>query len=60
MRYVKDTAQHLIRSGNAGCLPKFIFQSGCKFLGYSLGKRYRSLPDGMIRKLTDNPVYWDH
>ena len=60
VRYVKDTARRLVRSGNAAYLPKLVFQSGCKFLGYSLGKRYRSLPDGMVRKLTDNPVYWDH
>lgn len=59
IRLVKQTASWLIRSAHAAGLPKLILDSGCKYLGYFLGKRYRKLPRKLILKLTDNRMYWE-
>ena len=58
MRMVKQTAGWLVKSGHVVWLHKLICQSGCKFLGYRLGKSYRRLPKGVIRWCTMNPEYW--
>ena len=59
IKMVKQNAAWLLRSGNGVRIPKLILDSGCKYLGYFLGKRYRKLPRRMILKLTDNKVYWE-
>ena len=59
IKMVKQNAAWLLRSGNGGRIPKLILDSGCKYLGYFLGKRYRKLPRRMILKLTDNRMYWE-
>lgn len=33
-------------------------ESGCKYLGYQMGKHYRQLPESFIMKLTMNHNYW--
>ena len=59
IRMVKDTAKWLVRTGKPWLLPKLIWQSGCKFLGYRLGKGYRKLPFFVIKHCTMNPSYWN-
>lgn len=59
IRFVKKTFSDLMKNGQAYLLPRFIWQSGCKYLGYQLGKHYRSLPEGMIIRLSDSPAYWE-
>lgn len=58
IRLVKQTAAWLIRQGKPWLLPGLVCQSGFKYLGYFLGKRYRRLPKWMVRKLTMSPGYW--
>ena len=58
IRLVKETAAHLAKSGNARFLPRLVWTSGCKYLGYRLGKGYKRLPMSLIRRLTDNAPYW--
>ena len=58
IRMVKSTAGHLCRSGKAYLVPKLVWQSGCKYLGYLLGKRYRKLPKKLVLWLTMNKHYW--
>lgn len=58
IRLVKDTAWYLIRKGRPDLLGKLVWQSGCKYLGYRLGKSYRKLPSFVIRRCTMNPSYW--
>ena len=41
---VKATAKYLIRSGQPLEIWNLIYQSGCKYMGYFLGKRYEKLP----------------
>lgn len=58
IRMVKSTARWLWKTGRPWLLPKLVWQSGCKFLGYRLGKGYRKLPRWLIRSCTMNPAYW--
>ena len=58
IRMVKSTAGYLCRCGKAYLVPKLVWQSGCKYLGYLLGKKYRKLPKKMVLWLTMNKRYW--
>lgn len=60
IRMVKQTAKYLSRQKKWYLLPELVLQSGCKYTGYLLGKRYKRLPQHMIRRLTMNRAYWDH
>ena len=40
-------------------IPGLIWQSGCKYLGYRLGRRYRQLPGWLIKKCTMSQSYWE-
>lgn len=57
IRMVKQTAGYLLRK-RPYLIPKLIWQSGCKYLGFRLGRRYERLPERMVMKLTMNKHYW--
>ncbi len=59
VRMVKTTAAWLLRNGKIYLLPKLIWQSGWKFLGYRLGKNYQKLPKWMVLRCTMNRDYWE-
>ena len=59
IRMVKRTAKKLIKTGYVWLIPSLVFSSGCKYLGYLLGKRYRRLPPWMVRLCTSNLEYWN-
>ena len=58
IRMVKSTAAYLCKCGKAYLVPKLVWQSGCKYLGYLLGKKYRKLPGKLVLWLTMNQRYW--
>jgi len=58
LKLLKTTAGRLISAGKWYLLPKMVWQSGMKYLGYRLGKKYRSLPEKTVLRLTMNPNYW--
>ncbi|MDO5136329.1 MAG: glycosyltransferase [Eubacteriales bacterium] len=58
LRLVKRTLGYLWKTGRIWLIPVFVLQSASKYLGYFLGKRFRSLPRGLILALTMNPGYW--
>ena len=58
IRLVKKTAGYLIRRGKLLMIPELIYISGCKYLGYRLGKSYRKLPRFVILRCTMNKNYW--
>lgn len=60
IRLVKAAAAHLCATGRFWLLPKLVWQSGCKYLGYLLGRRYRRLPAWLVRAITMNQRYWNH
>ena len=58
IRLVKKTAEYLVKQGKLHLVPQLVYMSGCKYLGYLLGKRYRKLPKCVILKCTMNKNYW--
>ena len=58
IRMVKQTATYLCGQKKWYLLPELVVQSGFKYTGYLLGKRYKRLPEGIIRRLTMNRDYW--
>ena len=58
IKMVKDTIGRLKQEGYAKEIPNYIVTSGCKYIGYRMGKAYRKLPMWLIRKCTMNPMYW--
>lgn len=60
IRMVKTAAASLCRKGRFLTLGELVWQSGCKYIGYWLGKHYACLPRFAVRRLTMNERYWDH
>ena len=58
IRLVKKTCGYLFRIRKPWLTGKLIWQSGCKYIGYFLGKRFRKLPRKMIRFFSMNRGYW--
>ncbi|MDO4274212.1 MAG: glycosyltransferase [Eubacteriales bacterium] len=58
LRLVKKSLVYLCRKGRIWLIPQLVFQSGFKFMGYFLGKRYKKLPGRVILACTMNPSYW--
>ncbi|MBD5548978.1 MAG: glycosyltransferase family 2 protein [Lachnospiraceae bacterium] len=58
IRLVKKTCAHLFKIGKPWLVFKLVWQSGCKYLGYFLGKRYKKLPRKVIKKFSMNKGYW--
>ena len=58
IRLVKETAGYLIRSGRGLLVFKLVIDSGCKYMGYLAGKRYKRLPRWLILRCTMNRNYW--
>lgn len=58
MRLVKNTMIYLIKIKKPWLIIKLISQSGFKYLGYCLGRKYSQLPMWLIKKCTMNQRYW--
>jgi rhamnosyltransferase len=58
IKLVKWSVKHLFMSGRIYLIPKFIWQSGFKYMGYKLGARYKKLPKWLVKKLSMNPTFW--
>lgn len=58
IKMVKQTAGYLCKIHKPWLIPGLILKSGCKFLGYKLGKSYKKLPKWLILKCTMNRNYW--
>ena len=59
VRMVKKVISMLKQSGHGREIIPYIYQSGCKYIGYRLGRSYRKLPNFIIRKCTMNPGYFE-
>ncbi len=59
IRMVKGNALELLKRGRICDVVRLVWISGCKYIGYKLGKRYKSLSRNMIMRLTMNKHYWD-
>ena len=58
IKMVKQTITRLKESGYGKEIPNYIVTSGCKFLGYRMGKAFKRLPMWLIKKCTMSPMYW--
>lgn len=58
IRLVKRTCGYLCREGKPCLIIRLFWLSGCKYIGYFLGKRYTHLSPGMRKKLSMNKDYW--
>ena len=60
IKMVKETIGRLKELGYAKEIPNYILTSGCKYIGYRLGKNYKKLPKWLVRKCTMSPMYWKY
>lgn len=58
IKMVKETINKLKASGCGKEIPGYIVTSGCKFVGYRMGKGYRKLPMWLVKKCTMSPLHW--
>lgn len=58
VRLVKRTCGYLCRIGKPYLVVRLFWLSGCKYMGYFLGKRYRRLPKRLVRAFSMNKDYW--
>jgi len=58
IKLVKKTAGYLVKQGKIHLVPQLVYLSGCKYLGYLVGKRYKKLPRFVIMRCTMNKNYW--
>ena len=58
IRLVKKTAGWLCRQGKPWLVIGLVWNSGWKYMGYLLGKRYQRLPMRVILWCTMNKKYW--
>ena len=58
IRLVKKSLSYLVKTGHIWLIPKLVCQSGFKYIGYFMGKRYEKLPEKIILFCTMNPEYW--
>lgn len=58
VKMVKQSAAYFWKKGKGYLIPKLIWQSGCKYLGYRLGKNYQKLPMWLVKWCTMSLGYW--
>ncbi|MBD5454909.1 MAG: glycosyltransferase [Lachnospiraceae bacterium] len=58
MRLVMTTAGNLLKQGKPFLIIKLFWQSGWKYLGFFLGKRYKRLPSKIVKICSMNKDYW--
>lgn len=59
MKMVKTTIARLKKEKQIGKIIPYIYMTGCKYIGYKLGKNYKKLPMGLVKKCSMNPEYFD-
>ncbi|MBO5056607.1 MAG: glycosyltransferase family 2 protein [Lachnospiraceae bacterium] len=58
VRLVEKTCRYLLKIKKPFLIVKLFWQSGCKYMGYFLGKRYKKLPFDMVKACSMNREYW--
>ena len=56
---VMNTVRWLCRKRRVDLIPELIWVSGCKYIGYRLGKAYRKLPVSLVKRISTNRSYWE-
>lgn len=58
MKMVLHTIRYLWQNRYLSKILPFVWQSGCKYIGYLLGKHYTCLPGRLVICCSDNKKYW--
>ncbi len=58
IRMILTQASQLAAGGHYLTVVKLFWISGCKWIGYFLGRHYQKLPEFLILRITMNPEYW--
>ena len=58
IKMVVDTCKKLLTDGYFYLIPILIIKSGCKFIGFRLGKIYNKLSPEIIQMLTSDKSFW--
>ncbi len=58
VRMVLGNAKQLLQQGHILTIPDLIWKSGCKYIGFRMGRNFRKLPQGMVLRCTMSPWYW--
>ena len=59
VKLIKQTMTHLMHIKKPWLVPKLIWKSGFKYIGFKLGQNYKRLPQKLVVKLSSNPKYWN-
>ena len=59
VRMILSQARQLAAGGHYLTVMKLFWISGCKWIGYFLGRHYRRLPRFLIYRITMNPEFWN-
>lgn len=57
-KMVSKTIRYLLDKKKYVKVLEVIVTSGCKYMGYQLGKHYKMLPGFLINRITMNKTYW--
>ena len=58
MAFVLSELRFILRHSPLRCL-QWPVRNAAKYMGYRLGRSYRMLPKGLVRRLSMTKVYWD-
>ena len=58
VKLVKQTAAHLCSIHKPWLVLRLFAESAAKYAGFFLGRRYKSLPAGVVRACAMNKDYW--
>ncbi|MCR5799100.1 MAG: glycosyltransferase family 2 protein [Lachnospiraceae bacterium] len=58
MRMVKYVCARLAKEGHALSVPGYIYHTGCKFIGFKLGCRYKRLPKCLVYAFSSDRNYF--
>lgn len=59
-KMVMGACRHFVEIGKPLEIVHLVLQSGAKYVGYFLGKRYKKLPKALIAGLTASKTYWEN
>lgn len=59
-KMVLGACRYFMELGKPLEIVHLVFQSGAKYTGYFLGKRYKRLPKALITRLTASKTYWEN
>lgn len=59
LKMVKTVTGKLIKGGHILGVPRYIWHTGCKYIGFKLGCRYKKLPKWLVLKCTSDKSFFE-